>query len=100
MPESKLDVLNVLDVLELTHYITEERTKSKTYIFTVSDMMEKKMIIETRQRYPSDKLFFTIADITKNKPIRCLNIFFNSNEQYDVYVVLENSQRNLLNSFI
>ena len=93
-------MLDVFGVIDFSYYITDQKTKSKSELFWVKEMTEKKMIIETRQRYPSDKLFFTIADITKNKPIRCLNIFFNSNEQYDVYVVLENSQRNLLNSFI
>ena len=99
-PDSKLDVFDVLDMLELTYYITDQRTKSKTDTFCVSEMIEKKMMIETRPRYPSDKLSFTIANITKDKPIRFLNIIFNQNEQFDVYIVLENSQRNLLSSFI
>ena len=63
-----------------------------------SEMSDRKMLIDTRPRYPSNKLSFTIADIMNNTSIRFFNIFLNLNEQFDVAVVLEDSQRNLLSS--
>ena len=59
--------MDVFDELEFDYYTTDMRTESKYLIFSVSDMIEKKMMIETRTRYPSDKLTFTIADIVKQK---------------------------------
>ena len=98
--ESKLDVLDVLESTDFTYYVTDnKKTQSKSDSFSVDEMTEMKMIIDARPRYPSNKLSFTIANITKDKPIRFFNIYLNLNEQFDVDVVLENSQRNLLNSF-
>ena len=98
--ESKLDVLDVLESTDFTYYVTDnQKTQSKSDSFSVDEMTEMKMIIDARPRYPSNKLSFTIANITKDKPIRFFNIYLNLNEQFDVDVVLENSQRNLLNSF-
>ena len=65
-----------------------------------TNMTEMKMMIETRPRYPSDKYTFTIADITKNKHIRWCDIGLNLKRRFDVDVVLEDSQRNFLSSFI
>ena len=97
--ESKLDVLDVLESTDFTYYVTDnKKTQSKSDSFSVDEMTEMKMIIDARPRYPSNKLSFTIANITKDKPIRFFNIYLNLNEQFDVDVVLENSQRNLLNS--
>ena len=79
-------MLDVFDDLEFDYYTTDLRTEIKYLIFSVSDMIEKKMMIETRTRYPSDKLTFTIADIIKEKPVRSLNIFLDLNEQFHVYL--------------
>ena len=96
--KSKLDVSDVLDVTEFNYYITNQRTYSESDFLGVRDMLEKNMMIETRPRYPSDKLSFTIADVTKEKSIRYLNIYLNLNGQFDVNVILESSQRNFLSS--
>ena len=64
----------------------------------VTNMTE--MIIKTRSSYPSDKITFTIADLTKNKAIRFFMIGMNLNGLFDVDLVLEDSQRNFLSSFI
>ena len=65
-----------------------------------TNMAEMKMMIETRPRYPSNKLTFTMANITKGKRIHFLNIKLNSsNTIFDVDVSLEDSKRNFLNSF-
>ena len=93
--ESKLDVLDVFESTAFTYYTTDQRTESKSDYFSVSEMRDMRMMIETRPRYPSNKLSFTIANITKDKPIRFFNIYLNLNEQFDVDLVLENSQRNL-----
>ena len=60
-----------------------------------------KMMIETRPSYPSDKLTFNVAGLTKDKVIKFfyLNIYLILNEKYDVNVVLEDSKRNFMNSF-
>ena len=92
-------MLDVLHSTDLSYYSTDQRTNFHKY-FVVSEMIEKEMIMETRPRYPSNKLSFTIANITKDKPIRFFNIYLNLNEKFDVDLVLENSQRNLLSSFI
>ena len=93
-------MLDVLESTDFTYYVTDnKKTQSKSDSFSVDEMTEMKMIIDARPRYPSNKLSFTIANITKDKPIRFFNIYLNLNEQFDVDVVLENSQRNLLNSF-
>ena len=93
-------MLDVFYGVDFNYYVNDKRTKNKIDEFGVSEMIANKMMIKTRPRYPSDKLSFTIANITKDKPIRWLNIFFSLNEQFDVDLVLENSQRNLLSSFI
>ena len=96
--KSKLDVLDTLARTEFNYYLTNQRTYSKSDFWGVRDMQEKNMMIETRPRYPSDKLSFTIADVTKEKSIRYLNIYLNLNGQFDVNVILESSQRNFLSS--
>ena len=56
------------------------------------------MMIQTRPSYPSNKLTFTIANLTKNKAIRFFDINLELNEQFDVDVILEDPNRNFLNS--
>ena len=82
------------------HNITDQNADIQMEYFDVSNMTEMKMMIETRPRYPSNTLTFTIANITKHKSIFCFNIELNLNERFDVDVVLEDSQRNFLGSFI
>ena len=92
-------MLDVLESTEFNYYVTTDKgTQSKSDYFLVSEMTEMNMMIETRPRYPSSKLSFTIANMTKDNPIRFFNIYLNLNDQFDVDVVLENSQRNLQNS--
>ena len=99
--ESKLDVLDVLESTDFTYYVTDnQKTQSKSDSFSVDEMTEMKMIIDARPRYPSNKLSFTIANITKDKPIRFFNILLNLNAEFDVDAILEDSQRNLLSSLI
>ena len=95
--ESQLDVLDVFNHIELLYYntITDQCGER----LSLPDMKERKMIIETRPRYPSNKLIFTTADITKNKAIRWFNVGFNLKRRFNVDVVLEDSQRNFLSSF-
>ena len=91
----------VFDSVALDYYnIQEEGADSQWVSFSLTQMTKRKMMVETRPRYPSDKLTFTIADISENKDVRFFNIELNVNEQFDVDVVLEDSQRNFLSSFI
>ena len=54
----------------------------------------------TRPTYPSSRLTFSIANLTKDKAIRFFNLGLILNEKYDIDVVLEDSKRNFLNSLI
>ena len=95
LADGKMDMVEVLDSIGYDYYnVTDEIEKSQWNSFRVTDMAKMKMMIETRPRYPSDKLTFTIADVTKHKDTRVLYINLNLNEQFDVDVVLEDSQRN------
>ena len=94
--DSKMDVLDVFLNTELQS--TDQNTKIKSETFSIEEMSELAMVIETRPRYPSNKLTLTIANITRDKPIRFFNIFLSLNGRIDVDVVLESSQRNLMSS--
>ena len=61
--------------------------------YTPQDMIKMNMMIKTRPRYPSNKLTFTIADITKGTNIRFLDIILNLNAKFDVDLLLEDSKR-------
>ena len=65
-------------------------------VFELRDIL--KMMVETRPTYPSDRLTFNQANITKAQSIRYFNIFFNLNNQFDVNVILEDKKRNFMNS--
>ena len=100
LANAKLDVLNVFDSIHNLYYnITDEVIENRRDIFGITNMTEMKMLIETRPRYPSNKLTFTIANIMKGITSRVLNIILlNLNGGFDVDVVLEDSQRNFLSS--
>ena len=96
-------MLEIFESIDLMYYnITDEITESETYDFglNLTDKAGMTMTIDTRPTYPSSKLTFTIADVAKNKAIRFFNIYLTSPEQFDVDVVLEDSKRKFLNSFI
>ena len=92
-------MLDVFYGVDFNYYVNDERTMNKIDEFGVSEMIANNMMIKTRPRYPSDKLSLTIADITKDKLIRYFCIYL-KNGQFDLNVILEDSQRNFLSSFI
>ena len=96
-----MDVLEAFESIDLHYYnINEDITESKwTDLLGVKQMTDIKMIIKTRPRYPSDRLTFSIEKITRHKVIVFLNIWLKT-DQFDVDVVLEDSQRNFLSSII
>ena len=102
MANAKLDVLNVFDSIDNVYYnITDEVTKNQFDSFWIRNMTEMGMMIDTRPSYPSNKITFTTADITKGITIRYINInLLNLKGQFDIDVVLEDSQRNFLSSII
>ena len=81
--------------LEMAYY---KPPSFEYYSYWPANMTEMKMMIETRPRYPSNQLTFTIANITKGT-IRFVNIFLSSDAKFDVDLFLEDSKRNFLNSF-
>ena len=98
--QSRLDVNEVFESLVMGYQnIADPNARSQYDFYLPTNMAEMKMMIETRPRYPSNKLTFTIADIAKGTTIRYINININSNEKLDADVSLEDSNRNFLNSF-
>ena len=107
--ESGVDVMKAFDSVGLftaeknTIPDTADKNAFPLYHFDFygpTKMSEMQMMIDTRPtRYPSNKRTFTIADITKNKQIRTLDIYLNLNAKFDVNVLLEDSKSNFLNSF-
>ena len=107
--ESRVDVMKAFDSVGLftaeknTIPDTADKNAFPLYHFDFygpPKMSEMHMMIDTRPtRYPSNKRTFTIADITKNKQIRTLDIYLNLSAKFDVNVLLEDSKRNFLNSF-
>ena len=96
-------MLEIFESIDLMYYnITDEITESETYDFglNLTDKAGMTMTIDTRPTYPSSKLTFSIANLTKHKAIRFFNLGLFLNEQFDIDVVLEDSKRNFLNSFI
>ena len=102
MANAKLDVLNVFNSIDNVYYnITDDVAENQFDSFSIKNMIEMKMLIETRPSYPSNKITFTTADITKGRTIRFINInFWNLEGQFDLDVVLEDTQRNFLSSII
>ena len=96
---SKFDVLDVFHSTELKYFTKTDGKKSMRHdVFNRRDISE--LMIETRPTYPSDRLTFRQANISKAQSIRYFNIFFNLNNQFDVNVILEDKKRNFLNSIM
>ena len=92
--------MKVFDSLEVSYYNTEDDNGGSIVDnYTPTNMTEMKMMIETRPRYPSNKLTFTIANLTRGKIIRYVDLIFNSITIFNVDVSLEDSKRHYLNSF-
>ena len=99
LAEGKLDVSEIFDSIYLVnHNITDGIIESESALFNMTKLTKMMMMIDTRPTYPSSKLTFTIANVTKNKDTRFFNIYLNGNETFDVDVVLEESKRTFLNS--
>ena len=90
--------MKIFEYLEVSYYNTEDDNRGSIFdYYTPTNMTE--MMIKTRPRYPSNKLTFTIANLIKGKIIRYVALYFNSYVITDVDLFLEDSRRNLLNSF-
>ena len=95
----------VFRALEMAYFNTTDQNAGgqfNLYYLLPTDMTEMNMMIETRPRYPSNKLTFTIANLAKGKTIRIININFeiDSNAKFDIDLFFEDSKRNFLNSFM
>ena len=96
-------MMKVFEGLTLSYYSINDEIKGKQIDFNLlPNVTEKRLMMEARPSYPSNKLTFTIAiaNITKQKSIRSFNIWLRMNGQFDGDVVLEDSKRNFLNSLI
>ena len=96
-----------LKSLEMAYYNKSDQNAESHYEIYGFDT-EMIEMIPMRPRYPSNKITFTIANITKGKTIRYININLNPYEKLDVDALdlkfevvafLEDSKRNILNSF-
>ena len=97
--------MKVFGGLEMAYHNTSDQNAGSQFdTYLPTDMAEMKMMIETRPRYPSNKLTFTIANLTKGKTFPRINIILNLNAKLDADVdldaILEDSKRNFLNSFL
>ena len=92
--------MEVFESLEVAYYKIDADQNHEIEIILSSHMEEMEMIIDTRPRYPSNKLTFTVANITKGTNIHFIDINLNSSVKFDVDVLLEDSKRNFLNSFV
>ena len=95
MEASKFDIISAFNGLELVVYHEGSggsELKVHNLTLRVKDM--EKMMVETRPCYPTDKLTFSIADLTRDKTIQFLGLMFYSNHRkYDISVMLEDRQR-------
>ena len=95
-----MDVLEVFDLIDLVYYnISDQKLKSISDKYWATNMTQTMMMLETRPSYPSNKLTFTIANITRDKDIRFLNIYLTLNGQFDIDLILEDSKRNFYELF-
>ena len=95
---SKFDIISAFNGLELVVYHEssgEIELQVYNLTLTVKDM--EKMMVETRPCYPTDKLTFSIADLTRDKTIQFLGLMFFSNKsEYkfnSISIMLEDTQR-------
>ena len=95
--------MKVFKSFKMAYYnTTDQNAGSQWDSYWPTEMAKMKMMIDTRPRYPSNKLTFTIANIAKGKTIPYINIvILNLNAKFDADVdaILEDSKRNFLNSF-
>ena len=99
--QSREDVMNVFGSLLMVYYNNSDQNAGSQYdTYLPTNMTEKKMMIETRPRYPSNKLTFSIANIAKGKTIPYIILNLNAKLDADIDVILEDSKRNFLNSLL
>ena len=95
--------MKVFESFEIGYYNTTDQNAEFQWFSALKDeMKEMTMMIETRPRYPSDKLTFTIANLTRT--LRTIHLYVDINinmdsSTFDVDLFLEDSKRNFLNSF-
>ena len=95
LAEGKFNVSEIFKYAELCYYnVTDEITKSTVNSFGLTELM-----VDTKLAYPSSKLTFSIANLSKEKVIRYIDIQLILNGKTDIFTVLEDSKRNFLNSF-
>ena len=93
--------MKVFESFDMAYYnTTDQNAIEQLYSHWPANMTKMKLMIETRPRYPSNKLTFNIADIAKGTTISFININIDSNATFDVDLFFEDSKRNFLNSFL
>ena len=89
-----MDIKGAFAGVETTAFIRSsgERELQRTTT-PVNDM--KDMMMESRPSYPTDKLTFSIANLTRDSSIQFLGLMFypNHSDKYDISLTLEDNQR-------
>ena len=68
---SKFDIISAFNGLELVVYHESSGERElQVYNLTLTVKEMEKMMVETRPCYPTDKLTFSIADLTRDKTIQ------------------------------
>ena len=94
LEKSKFSALDVFNFVSLDYWYTgSEGREYNTILFNLTDLENNSMILPTRSIYPSDKMTFTLANLTRDKSISFLNIYLDLNNKFDVGLVLEDSKR-------
>ena len=91
--------MKVFKSLEMAYYINADQNAGIQFdSFWPTNMTE--MMIETRPRYPSNKLTFTIANnLVKGTTFQFFNIYLSSYGESNIDIFMEDSKRKFMNSF-
>ena len=93
--------MKIFKSLEMAYYNIGDLNAGSQYdVYLPSNMTEMKMMIETRPRYPSNKLTFTIANnLLKGTTFQFFNIYLSSYGESNIDIFMEDSKRKFMNSF-
>ena len=100
-----LNSFDILDIYNLSKFNVSEILKpdARLFYYTFSNGEKQRkylriplwdVLVNNRVNYPSDRLVFSISNLTTHKTIRWLNLMMNLNGKYDVQLLLEDSRRN------
>ena len=88
---AKFDVSEVLGYDSHLFYNTFANDKKQWNYLKIS---LRDVLMDKRVSYPTDRLTFSINNLTRHKTLRWLNLEINLNGKHDIQLLLEDSRRN------